>query len=68
MVNITIINLKMSNTVSQYIGPSYNYADNVIDHAQLGIKKTTKKGGMDQLFTDIGGLAAYTDILAFGKR
>ena len=58
----------MNDTISQYIGPSYNYADNVIDPAQLGIKKTTKKKPMEQLFKDIGGLAAYTDTLAFGKN
>lgn len=58
----------MSESISDYIGSSYNYADNIFDPAQLGVNGTNQKEPMDQLFKDIGGLATYTDILTFGDN
>ena len=47
------------------IGPSYNYADHVLDPVTL---KVSSKGNMNDLWKDMGAIAAYVDTLTFGKR
>ena len=55
----------IKSTVTSVVGPSYNYANHILDPITL---KISGKGDMDTLWKDIGGMAAYVDTLTFGKR
>ena len=55
----------IKSTVASVVGPSYNYADHILDPITL---KVSGKGNMEALWKDMGATAAYVDTLTFGDR
>ena len=55
----------VKSTLSGVVGPSYNYANHILDPITL---KVSGKGDMDALWKDMGATAAYVDTLTFGNR
>lgn len=55
----------VKSTIASVVGPSYNYADHILDPVTL---KVSGGSDMDVLWKDIGATAAYVDTLTFGNR
>ena len=55
----------IEDTVTDVVGPSYNYANHILDPIKL---KISGKDDMDALWQDMGGMAAYVDTLTFGNK
>lgn len=55
----------IKSTVAGVVGPSYNYANHILDPITL---KVSGKGDMEALWKDMGATAAYVDTLTFGNR
>ena len=55
----------IKSAVGDVIGPSYNYANHILDPITLQV---SGKGTMDALWKDMGATAAYVDTLTFGER
>ena len=51
--------------ITDVIGPSYNYANHILDPITLQV---SGKGSMDALWKDMGATSAYVDTLAFGEK
>jgi len=55
----------IKNEITTTVGPSYNYADHILDPAKL---KVSSKGNIDSLWNDVSGIATYVDTLTFGEK
>jgi hypothetical protein len=55
----------VNKAMSSIVGPSFNYANQIVDPGKLGVSNSDN---INDLWNDIGGMAAYADTLIFGNN
>lgn len=56
---------ELESVITEILGPSYNYADNVDDPSVMDVSGS---GSVDSMWKNVGSIASYVDTLTFGTK